>query len=197
MVRTLFRIPYSFSERIKILNKFELPDSDLDAIQKESERLLSNFKSPLTPDLTIGEKVIPILIEPDIQAAASSEHSKINPIIVSIFIVFIGGPLLIFLILVLQNLNQPRFQAQKDSLGFASTCGSTSSQTGRWWPVLGDGNQYLLDKVRSQFCADTFINNEGALQIASFASWQEAEDFRLRLESATNETFRVGEGRIP
>lgn len=179
------------------MNKFELPDSDLEAIQKESERLLSNFKSPLTPNATIGEKVIPILIEPDIQAAASSEHSKINPIIVSIFIVFLGGPLLIILILALQNSNLPRFQAQKDSLGFASTCGSSSSQTGRWWRVLGDGNQYLLDKVRSQFCADAFINNEGALQIASFASWQEAEDFRLRLESATNETFRVGEGRIP
>jgi hypothetical protein len=179
------------------MNKFELPDSDLEAIQKESERLLSNFKSPLTPNATIGEKVIPILIEPDIQAAASSEHSKINPIIVSIFIVFVGGPLLIILILALQNSNLPRFQAQKDSLGFASRCGSSSSQTGRWWPVLGDGNQYLLDKVRSQFCADAFINNEGALQIASFASWQEAEDFRLRLESATNETFRVGEGRIP
>jgi len=179
------------------VDKFELPDSDLEAIQKESERLLSNFKSPLTPDVTIGKRVIPILIEPDIQAAASSEHSKINPIIVSIFIVFIGGPLFIFLILVLQNLNLPRLQAQKDSLVFELSCGSTSSQTGRWWPVLGDGNQYLLDKVRSQFCADAFINNEGALQIASFASWQEAEDFRLRLESATNETFRVGEGRIP
>jgi len=35
------------------------------------------------------------------------------------------------------------------------------------------------------------------MQVASFGSWEDAEAFRVRIEQATGQTFRVGLGRVP
>ena len=82
-------------------------------------------------------------------------------------------------------------------LSYNASCGSPDSTTGRWWPVLGAADPSLLSTVRSRFCGDAFLNVEGALQVASFGSREDAEAFRARIEQATGQTFRVGLGRVP
>ena len=63
--------------------------------------------------------------------------------------------------------------------------------------MLGAADPSLLSTVRSRFCGDAYINVEGELQVASFGSWEDAEAFRVRIEQATGQTFRVGLGRVP
>ena len=79
-------------------------------------------------------------------------------------------------------------------LGYSATCGSPSGAGKRWWPVLGSANRQLLQTIRKRYCGDAYINEEGALQVASFDSWNGAEAFRLQLEAATGSSFRVGRG---
>lgn len=80
-------------------------------------------------------------------------------------------------------------------LGYSSSCGSLPGTGKRWWPVLGRANRQFLQTIRNRYCGDAYINEEGALQVASFDSWNGAESFRLRLEAATGSSFRVGQGR--
>ena len=71
------------------------------------------------------------------------------------------------------------------TLGYSASCGSTISASGRWWPVRGGGKGSLFTTVRSRYCGDAFINATGALQAASFGSWEEADAFKMRIEEAT------------
>lgn len=80
------------------------------------------------------------------------------------------------------------------SLRYSRSCGSPPGTGKRWWPVLGRANRQLLQTIRNRYCGDAYINEEGALQVASFDSWNGAESFRLRLEAATGSSFRVGQG---
>ena len=80
-------------------------------------------------------------------------------------------------------------------LRYSKSCGSPPGAGKRWWPVLGRANRQLLQTIRTRYCGDAYINEEGSLQVASFDSRNGAESFRLRLEAATGSSFRVGQGR--
>jgi len=83
-------------------------------------------------------------------------------------------------------------------LGYSASCGSSQSQTGLWWPVLAeDGDSVLLSRIRSSYCGDAFFNARRQLQVASFGTEEEAQQFSTRLSAATGRSFRVGEGRVP
>ena len=79
-------------------------------------------------------------------------------------------------------------------LGFQTSCGSRFSDSGRWWPVLGVADRSLLSTVRDSYCGDAYINEDGALQVASFATEDDAGAFAEQLSRATGSRFRVGQG---
>ena len=87
-------------------------------------------------------------------------------------------------------------QPQED-LMFRRSCGSTSSTSGQWWPVLADPDRSLLAAVRNRYCGDAYINANGMPQVASFNNPQQAEQLAERLSAATGSTFRRGEGYAP
>ena len=78
-------------------------------------------------------------------------------------------------------------------LGFQTSCGSRFSDSGRWWPVLGVADRSLLSTVRDSYCGDAYINEDGALQVASFATEDDAGAFAEQLSRATGSSFRVGQ----
>jgi serine/threonine-protein kinase len=82
-------------------------------------------------------------------------------------------------------------------LTYQSSCGSLSSSSGEWWPVLGPAKDDLLENVRSRYCGDAYVNANGYLQVASFNSPSEAEQFVERLSIATGASFRMGERYKP
>ena len=86
-------------------------------------------------------------------------------------------------------------QARTDPtlLGFHGSCGSSFKSRQRWWPVLGPPSPSLLSTIRSKYCGDAYINENNVLQIASFNTWDDAYDFKNRLEAATVSTFRIGD----
>ena len=78
-------------------------------------------------------------------------------------------------------------------LSFRGSCGSSFKSRQRWWPVLGPPSPNLLSTIRSKYCGDAYINENNVLQIASFNSWDDAYDFKNRLEAATGSTYRIGD----
>ena len=80
-------------------------------------------------------------------------------------------------------------------LEFRPSCGSSSSASGEWWPVLGPANANLISKIKTDYCGDAYINEQGALQIASFSTENEARDFAAQINRATGANFRVGQSR--
>ena len=80
-------------------------------------------------------------------------------------------------------------------LEFRPSCGSSSSASGEWWPVLGSANANLISKIKTDYCGDAYINEQGALQIASFSTENEARDFAAQINRATGANFRVGQSR--
>ena len=73
--------------------------------------------------------------------------------------------------------------------------GSTSSASGQWWPVLGPANARLVSTIKTDYCGDAYINEQGALQIASFSTENAARDFAAQISRATGANFRVGQSR--
>ena len=45
------------------------------------------------------------------------------------------------------------------------------------------------------YCGDAYINEQGALQIASFSTENAARDFAAQISRATGANFRVGQSR--
>ena len=112
----------------------------------------------------------------------------------------IGMPIIIFLmsslfLVWLLQMNSQESVSPASPLRFSRSCGSPPGAGKRWWPVLGRANRQLLQSIRTSYCGDAYINEQGALQVASFDSWNGAEAFRLRLEAATGTSFRVGQER--
>ena len=81
-----------------------------------------------------------------------------------------------------------------DELEFRPSCGSTSSVSGQWWPVLGPANARLVSTIKTDYCGDAYINEDGALQVASFGTENDARAFADRLSRSTGSSFRVGQG---
>ena len=77
-------------------------------------------------------------------------------------------------------------------LRFRQSCGSSWSSSGKWWPVLGPASPRLISTIKTDYCGDAYINEEGALQIASFSTENDARDFAAQINRATGANFRVG-----
>jgi hypothetical protein len=84
--------------------------------------------------------------------------------------------------------NRPTQQA---SLSWQSSCGSPPVSGSSWWPVLGPAE--AVETVRSRFCGDAYVTADGAAQVASFSSNEDATAFAQRLSVASGFSFRVGQ----
>lgn len=176
------------------LSESDQPLQDIRSTGEEAERLLKALESNLPPTPTDARPAEPVFHQP-IGPETSSEKDQVNPALVLLILAILFSPLI--LLAVYQSSGRRSSPPLSAPLGYSSSCGSASSATGRWWPVLGAADSSLLSTIRSRFCADAYINAEGAMQVASFGSWEAAESFRVRLEQATGQPFRVGLGRLP
>ena len=91
--------------------------------------------------------------------------------------------------------NEPLTSNDTVELEFRPSCGSSSSASGKWWPVLGPANTSLVSKIKTDYCGDAYINEQGALQIASFSTEKGAKDFAALISHVTGSNFRVGQSR--
>ena len=80
-------------------------------------------------------------------------------------------------------------------LAWQASCGSAPVSGSRWWPVLGPAE--AVETIRSRYCGDAYVTADGASQVASFSSFEEATAFAQRLSGASGYSFRVGEAREP
>ena len=108
-----------------------------------------------------------------------------------LLIVLIGVVLLAPVIVFLWTGNHPSSVA----LRWQPSCGSSSSPSGRWWPVLGPSSRSVLNRVKRNYCGDAYLNAGGAVQVASFGTRKAALRFRDRISEVTGLRFRVGRGR--
>ena len=153
----------------------------LDALENDSEEesLINPSSSGSAPsDLQIPEPSKPT-------------HSS-GCLFVMFLGLMVGGGLLIPLIV--EELNGST-SSNNAELGFRDSCGSEFSTSGRWWPVLGTVDGTLLSTIKDSYCGDAYINEGGALQVASFATEDEARVFADQLSRATGSDFRVGLSR--
>lgn len=78
-------------------------------------------------------------------------------------------------------------------------CGSPLGSGNQWWPVNGPAS--ALARIRTAYCQDAFVRDDGSLQIASFTSYEEARRFAEKLSNNEPYQFRVGEptyaGSVP
>lgn len=75
------------------------------------------------------------------------------------------------------------------SLPFQSACGSPNGSGSVWYRVLGPAG--ALNTVKNNFCGDAFVRSDGNLQVASFNSRSEAQNFAAALSSSSGYSFRV------
>ena len=177
---------------------------DLDSLRStsaEADRLLKSLEadqaradhSPVEHQRVEPQ---PVQLQPVVStgqgASPRAEQEQGNPGIGLLIIAILITPLL--LVWLFQTSSQEPVSSTPP-LRYSSSCGSPPGAGKRWWPVLGRANRQLLQTIRNRYCGDAYINEEGALQVASFDSWNGAESFRLRLEAATGSSFRVGQGR--
>ncbi len=108
-----------------------------------------------------------------------------------LLIVLIGVVLLAPVIVFLWTGNRPSSVA----LRWQPSCGSSSSPSGRWWPVLGPSSRSVLNRIKRNYCGDAYLNAGGAVQVASFGTRKAAVRFRDRISEATGLRFRVGRAR--
>lgn len=85
--------------------------------------------------------------------------------------------------------------AMQAPLSWQASCGSPHVSGSSWWPVLGPVD--AVDTVRSRYCGDAYLTPEGASQVASFSSREEAAAFADRLSQESGYGFRVGQPRMP
>jgi len=124
-------------------------------------------------------------------AISKPEGSSCSGLVFFCLVLMVG--LGLFIVHVLNDLNGS-LSSDNAELGFQASCGSKSSSTGRWWPVLGIANRSLLLTVKDSYCGDAYINEDGVMQVASFATKAEARVFAEQLSRATRSRFRVGQG---
>ena len=171
------------------------PLKDIRSTGDEAQRWLDALESDQTHSPTDDEPVVPIT-HSQAQAASFSTRDQAHPALILLIIFILISPLILLSVYQRGSISLPSSPIPTP-LGYNASCGPQSSSTGRWWPVLGAADPLLLSTVRSRFCGDAYINVEGAMQVASFGSWEDAEAFRVRIEQATGQPFRVGLGRVP
>ena len=171
------------------------PLKDIRSTGDEAQRWLDALESDQTDSSTDAEPVVPIT-HSQAQTESFATKDQAHPALILIIIAILISPL-ILLAVYQTGRGSSSSSSTPTPLGYNASCGSPGSSTGRWWPVLGAADPSLLSTVRGRFCGDAYINLEGALQVASFGSWEDAEAFRVRIQQATGQTFRVGLGRVP
>ena len=122
---------------------------------------------------------------------AGREERSAHPLL----IVLIGAVLLAPVITFLVTGNRPSSVSPKGALRWQPSCGSSSSPSGRWWPVLGPSSRSVLNRVKRDYCGDAYFNGGGAIQVASFGTREAALRFRDRINEVTGLRFRIGTGR--
>lgn len=171
------------------------PLKDIRSTGDEAQRLLDALES----DQKLSSRE-PEVVESTSHTQTSSDiiptKNQANPALIVLILAIMLSPL-ILLAVYLGGEKRSSSSSSVTPLVYSTSCGSASSSTGRWWPVLGSADRSLLVAVRNRYCGDAYINAQGALQVASFGSWEEAEEFRVRIEQATGQSFRVGQGRVP
>ena len=177
------------------MTKHEQQLQDIRSTGEEAELWLEALESDQLPSHKDTEPNEPISHHYTTTQSVTT-RDQAHPALVLLILVILVGPLI--LLAVYQSVGGRSASTPPTStLGYSASCGSTISASGRWWPVLGGGEGSLLTTVRSRYCGDAFINATGALQAASFGSWEEADAFKTRIEQATGESFRVGHGIVP
>ncbi len=171
--------------------------NDIRQIGDEAEQLQRTLeqgdapKSHRTTSAPSRSRTSAPVVEPWSSGTAPGNQSA-NPMLLALIAIVLISPL----IAVLWIGRVP--SSTKDAtpaLTRRSSCGSRTSASGRWWPVLGPSSRSLLDRVKQSYCGDAYLNAEGAVQVASFGTRQAAEQFRDRISEATGVSFRVGRGR--
>ena len=177
------------------MSNTDQPLKDIRSTGDEAQRWLDALESDQDHSPADAGPVVPIT-HSQAQTESFATRDQAHPGLIILIIAILTSPLILLAV----------YQSGRGSLSSSSmptplvyntSCGSPGSSTGRWWPVLGAADPSLLSTVRSRFCGDAYINVEGALQVASFGSWEDAEAFRVRIEQATGQKFRVGLGRVP
>lgn len=177
------------------------PLKDIRSTGDEAQRWLELLDSESTPQAKEPQAA---QAEPDSETSqkSTSENDQTHPALVLLILAILFSPLI--LLAVNQSGRGGRSSSLLDTLPssraalvYRSSCGSTTSASGYWWPVLGGTDHSLLLTVRNHYCGDAFVNAEGFLQVASFGSWKEADNFRSRIEQATGKSFRVGKLSLP
>lgn len=167
---------------------------DIRSTGEEAERWLEAMESDQLPSLPDAEPAETVFHAPT-RPENVSEKDQAHPALVLLILAILFSPLVLLAVYLSGGgRSSPSLPAP---LGYSASCGSQSSSTGRWWPVLGAADPSLLSIILSRYCGDAYINAQGALQVASFGSWEEADAFRARIEAATGQSFRVGQGRLP
>ena len=165
--------------------------NDVRSTGQEASRLLDALENDSEEECLINSRLSGS-VPSDLQVPEASKpaHSS-GCLFVMFFGLLVGGGLLIPLIV--EELNSST-SIDNAELGFRDSCGSQFSTSGRWWPVLGTVDGTLLSTIKDSYCGDAYINESGALQVASFASKDDARAFADQLSRATGSGFRVGQG---
>lgn len=171
--------------------------TDVRLTGQEASRLLDALEQDAVDDSVFNSKPYdsgpPDSVSSGLQTAENSrpEGSSGCGLVLFCLGLMVGSGLL--LALVVNGLNGS-LSPDNAELGYQASCGSRSSPSGRWWPVLGTADRSLLSTVRDSYCGDAYINEDGVLQVASFATEDEARAFAEQLSRATGSGFRVGQG---
>lgn len=169
---------------------------DIRSTGDEAQRWLDELESDPVPHAEESLQKQPIA-EPHTNLESVSGANQAHPALVLLILAILLSPLILLVVNQSSTGGRSSISPSSASLSYKASCGSTTSASGYWWPVLGRADRSLLFTVRSRYCGDAFINKEGALQVASFGSWQEADAFRSRIHEATRASFRVGESSLP
>ena len=122
---------------------------------------------------------------------AGREKRSAHPLLIALIGLVLLAPVIAFL----WTGSRPSSVASKVALRWQPSCGSSSSTSGRWWPVLGPSSRSVLNRVKRNYCGDAYLNAGGAVQVASFGTREAALRFRDRISEVTGLRFRVGRGR--
>lgn len=172
------------------MTKSEKQLQDIRSTGEEAERWLEALESDHLTSHTDAEPN-EVVFHQHTTTEPATPSDQAHPALLLLILAILFCPLI--LLAVYQSVSK----RPPTALAYSASCGSTLSHSGRWWPVLGGGERSLLTTVRSRYCGDAFIKATGALQVASFGSLEEAEAFKARIEEATGEPFRVGQGIVP
>ena len=176
----------------------ELP-SDLSDIRQtgdDAERLLRSLEQVDSDDhLEISSFQSGDIPSSSADHARSSQGGREQRSAHPLLIVLIGVVLLAPVIVFFWTGSPPSSVASKATLRWQPSCGSSSSPSGRWWPVLGPSSRSVLNRVKRNYCGDAYLNAGGAVQVASFGTREAALRFRDRISEVTGLRFRVGRGR--